>query len=196
MAKLILATTSPYRKETFQNLDIPFEAVGSNVDESQAERKSPQELVKELSRLKAEAVAKDYPNAVVIGMDSVGCFNNRILGKPKSKEEAFQRLKALSGRNHQFYTGVHIINTASDKVVSRIVVTEVFIREISEEEISKYLDEDPRFNTYALGYDPVKHISSSFVRRIEGSYYNLLGGIPIETIVEMLKEVGHKNDKA
>ncbi len=192
MTKIILATTSPYRKETFGYLGIDFEAVGSNVDESQVERNNPEELVKTLSRLKAEAVTKNYPDAIVIGMDSVTYFDGQILEKPKSREEDFQRLKALSGNNHQFYTGIYIVNTASNKTLSRVVKTEAFMRKLFEEEINKYLDEDPNFNTYALGYDPVKHISASFVKEIKGSYYNLLGGIPIEVIVEMLREMGYK----
>ncbi|MGB2762311.1 MAG: Maf family protein [Minisyncoccales bacterium] len=192
MTKLILATTSPYRKEAFGYLGIDFETEGSNVDESQAERNNPEELVKNLSRLKAEAVAKNHSDAIVIGMDSVAYFNNQILEKPKSKEEEFQRLQSLSGNNHQFYTGIHIVNTALDKVISRVVKTEVFMRKLSDKEIDKYLDEDPHFNTYALGYDPESHSSSTFVKRIEGSYNNLLRGIPLETIVEMLPEVGYK----
>lgn len=192
MTKIILATTSPYRQETFGYLAIPFEVEASNVDESQLERDNPEKLVKELSKLKAEAVVENHSDAIVIGMDSVTYFNGKILEKPKSRDEDFQRLKDLSGKDHQFYTGVYMVNTASNKILSRVVITDVFMRELSEEEINKYLDEDPHFNTYALGYDPVKHISSSFVKRIEGSYYNLLGGIPLETIVEMLKEIGYK----
>jgi len=192
MTKIILATISPYRRETFGYLGVPFEAEGSNVDESQLERNNPEELVKGLSRLKAEAVAENHSDAIVIGMDSVGFFNGQIFEKPKSKEEDFQRLKAFSGKNHQFYTGVHMINTISGKIISKIVKTDVFMRELSEEEINRYLNEDPNFNTYALGYDPIKHYSASFVKRIEGSYHNLLGGIPLETIVEILKEIGYK----
>jgi len=192
MSKIILATTSPYRKEIFSYLGIPFEAEGSNVDETKLERNDPEQLVKNLSKLKAEAVARNHLDAIVIGMDSVTYFNGQILEKPKSKKEDFQRLKNLSGKKYQFYTGVHVINTTSGKTLSKVVITDVFMREVSEEEINKYLDEDPNFNTYALGYDPVKHISSSFVKRIEGSYYNLLGGIPLETIVEMLREIGYK----
>ncbi len=194
MTKIILATTSPYRKEAFGCLGIDFEIEGSNVNESQVERNNPEELVKTLSKLKAEAVAKNYSDAIVIGMDSVGYFNNQILEKPKSKEEEFQRLQSLSGNNHQFYTGIYMINTSLDKVVSKVVKTEVFMRKLSDKEIEKYLDEDPRFNTFALGYDPLRHSSSSFVKRIEGSYYNLLGGIPLETIVEMFPEIGYKKE--
>ena len=192
MSKIILATTSPYRRETFGYLGIPFEPEGSEVDESQLERNNPEELVKQLSKLKAEAVAKNHPDAIVIGMDSVTYFNGQIFEKPKSKEEDFQRLKNFSNKKHQFYTGVHIIDTASGKILSKVVITDVLMRELSEEEINNYLNEDPHFNTYALGYDPVKHISSSFIKRIEGSYYNLLGGIPLEIIVEMLREIDHK----
>ena len=192
--KIILATTSPYRKEIFGYLGIPFEAEGSKVDESQLERNNPEELVKSLSKLKAEAVAKDHQDSIVIGMDSVAYFDGKILEKPKSKEEESQRLKELSGKKHQFYTGVHMINTASGKTISRIVRTEVFMRDLSDGEISRYLDEDPNFNTYALGYDPIKHISASFIQRIEGSYYNLLGGIPVEAVVEMLREIGYKEE--
>lgn len=192
MQKIILATTSLYRKETFGYLGIDFESEGSDVDEAQLKRNEPEELVKQLSKLKAEAVAKNHSDTIVIGMDSVTYFNGQILEKPKSKEEDFQRLKALSGNNHQFYTGIHMINTGSGKVLSKIVKTDILMRELSEEEINKYLDEDPNFNTYALGYDPVKHYSASFVKKIEGSYYNLLGGIPLEMIVETLKEIGYK----
>lgn len=187
--KIILATKSPYRKEVFAYLGIPFESEGSEVDESQLERNDPEELVRNLSKLKAEAVAGKHQDAVVIGMDSVAYFNGQILEKPESREEDFQRLKSFSGNEHQFYTGIHIINTASNKTLSKIVKTDVFMRELSEKEINKYLDEDPYFNTYALGYDPLKHFSSSFVRRIDGSYYNLLSGIPLETIIEMLSKI-------
>lgn len=192
MPKIILATTSAYRRETFGYLGIPFETEGSNVDESQFERDNPEKLVKNLSKLKAEAIAKNHSDAIVIGMDSVTYFNGQILEKPKSKEEAFQRLKALSGNRHQFYTGIYMVNTTTSKTLSEIIITDVFMRRFSDEEINKYLDEDPNFNTYALGYDPVKHISSSFVKRIEGSYNNLLGGIPLEAMMEMLYEIGFK----
>ncbi len=192
MQKIILATTSPYRREVFGYLGINFEVEASKIDESQAERKDPEELVKTLSKLKAEAVAKNRLEAIVIGMDSVTYFNGQILEKPKSREEAFQRLKSLSGNKHRFYTGIYMINTTSNKTISRVVKTDVFMRELSEKEINQYLNEDSNFNTYALGYDPIKHISASFVKRIEGSYYNFLGGIPLETIIEMLKEIGYK----
>lgn len=191
MQKIILATTSPYRIQAFKFLDIDFIAEASKVDESVVDRNNPEELVKELSKLKAGAVAKNHSDGIVIGMDSVGLFNGKILEKPKSREEGFERLKSLSGNNHEFYTGIHIINTASNKVVSKVVKTEIKLRKFSDKEINFYLDRDKAFNTYALGYDPLEHYSSTFAEKIEGSYNNFLRGIPLEAIVELLQEAGY-----
>jgi septum formation protein len=195
MPEVILATASPYRQEIFGYLGLDFKAEASKVDESPLKRDNPEELVRQLSKLKAEAVAKNHGDAIVIGMDSAACFNGQILEKPKSREEAFSRLKSLSGQNHQFYTGICMINASLNKEVARIVKTEVWIRNLSEEEISRYLEEDAKFNTYALGYDPVKHSSASFIKKIQGSYHNLLSGMPLETITEMLSEIGYKRIK-
>ena len=190
MPKIILATTSPYRIEAFEFLGIDFQAEGSKVDESQAERKEPEKLVEALSRMKAEAVAKNHKDSIVIGMDSVAYFEGRILEKPKSREEDFERLKALSGKQHRFFTGIFMINTATGRENTSVVMTEIFFRRISEKEINQYLDSDPHFNTYALGYDPLRHISSSFIRKIEGSYNNIIRGIPLEVVIEMLHDMG------
>lgn len=192
MSKIILATTSPYRKEAFGFLGIDFEAEASKVDESQAPRNDPEELVKNLSKLKAEAVAKNRLDSIVIGMDSVGCFNGQILEKPKSREENFERLKNLSGRKLEFYTGIYIINTSTKATTSKVVKSELLMRQLGEMEINKYLEQDSYYNTYALGFDPLKNISSSFIIKLVGSYNNVLRGIPLEVIPEMLSGVGHK----
>jgi len=194
MTKIILATTSPYRIEAFEFLGIPFEAEGSKVDESQIPRDNPEELVKQLSKLKAEAVAKKYRDAIVIGMDSVGYFNGKILEKPNSKEEVFQRLKFLSGKKYYFYTGVYMVNTANQKTISRVVRDEIFIRKLSDSEINKYFEQDKEsiYRTFAHGYDVKNKISCSFVSKIVGSPNNVLRGIPLEVLPEMLSRVGYK----
>ncbi len=193
MAKIILATSSPYRREAFCFLDLDFVAQGSDVNEYFDERPdSPKELVLHLAKLKADSVAKHYDSGIIIGFDSVGWYNKQILEKPKSREEAFQRLKSLSGNIHQFYTGIYIKNIESRKYISKVVITNVEMRNFTDSEINKYLKQDSRFNTYALGYDPLGHYSSTFVRKIVGSYNNLIRGMPLETIVEMLPDVGYK----
>lgn len=192
MKKIILATFSPFRKEAFQLLGIDFMVENSGIDESREERKNPEELTKALSKLKAEAVAKKHPNAIVVGMDSVGCFNGLILEKPKSKEEAFRRLQALSGNAFQFYTGVHIIDTSTNKILRKVVKTDVVFRKLSDSEIKKYLNQDPNFYAYSHGFDPLGHYSSTFVESIKGSYNNFTRGIPLETVIKMLFDLGYK----
>ncbi len=191
MIKIILATISPYRREIFKSLGIPFEVEGSNVDESQLERNDPKELVKGLSKLKAEAVAKNHNNVIVIGFDSVGFFNGKILEKPNSKEEAFQRLQNLSGKNHQHYTGIYMINLDSGKTISRVNRTEIFMRNYSNQEIEEYLNQGSAFNSFALGYDTERYLSASFIEKIEGNHLNLKG-IPLSDVIEMLNEIRYK----
>lgn len=193
MPQIILATSSPYRQEAFRSLGLDFVAEGSAVDEYFDGRpNSPEELVLHLAKLKAEAVAKHYKDGIVIGFDSVGWFNGQVLEKPKSRDEAFQRLESLSGNTHQFYTGIYMINLESGKILSKISLTNAQIRKLTESEINKYLDQDSKFNTIGLGYDPLNHYSSTFVKKIDGSYNNLLRGIPLETIAEMLMDIGYK----
>lgn len=193
MPQIILATSSPYRQEAFRFLGLDFVAEGSAVDEYFDGRpNSPEELVLHLAKLKAEAVAKHYKDGIVIGFDSVGWFNGQVLEKPKSRREAFERLKSLSGNTHQFYTGIYMITLESGKILSKISLTNAEIRKLTDSEINKYLDQDSKFNTYALGYDPLGHYSSTFVKKIDGSYNNLTRGIPLETIAEMLMDMGYK----
>lgn len=191
MKKIILATTSPYRKAAVEMLGIPFEAIGSDVDEYFDGRPdSPAELVQHLAKLKAEAVAAKCSEGIVIGFDSVGWFNCEVLEKPKSREEMFDRLKAMSGKGYQFFTGIHIIDLMDNKTLTRSVQTDLILRDLTEGEINWYLDQDPNYKTYAQGYDPLGTYGSTFIKHINGSYNNVLRGIPLEVIVEMLKEVG------
>jgi septum formation protein len=188
MKEIILATASPYRKEIFGSLGIPFKAISSNVDESKIERNNPEDLVKNLATMKASVVAKGYEDAIVLGFDSVGFFNGEIFEKPKSKKEAFLRLEKLSGKKHQHYTGIYGINTKSKKSSFRVEKNEIYMREYSTEEIEKYLSQKSKFTTFALGYDTERFFSASFIKKIEGNHLNLKG-IPLSTVVEIIEEI-------
>ena len=161
--KIILATSSPYRIQAMKFSGMPFQAVSSNVEEKFESRPDdPKELVKLLSRLKAEAVKekfeRDNPNSIIIGFDSVGYFKGNILEKPSSKQEAFERLRALSEKRHDFFTGITLINTKTKKITQEVIKTIIGFRKISNIEIEKYLSEDKNYNTYATGYDPLANI--------------------------------------
>lgn len=193
MQKIILATKSPYRKEAFACLDLNFVIEGSEVDENFSGRPDdPKKLVLELAKRKAEFVARNHKEGIVIGFDSIGWFEGKVLEKPKDRQESLKRIKMLSGKNHYFYTGIHVINVLKNITKSEISETEIILRDITNTEINKYLDQDPNFNTYAIGFDPLGHYSMSFAIGIKGSYNNYLRGIPLELIVKMLKEAGYE----
>ena len=190
--KIILATASPYRIKVFRDAGIEFEAQASEVDETFKERpKNPSELVGVLAKLKAQDVAKKYNDGIVIGFDSIGYFDGEILEKPKSEQDAFERLRRLSGNSYSFFTGIYMINKANGKDLARVVKTTAQMRNFSQKEIKNYLRSDSLslYKTYAQGFDPVKGISSTFIKSINGSYLNILQGIPLETIVEMLEMI-------
>lgn len=193
MKKIILATTSKWRIQAFEMLDLPFLAEGSNIDENFADRpETPQELVTELAKRKAEAVAKNHKDGIIVGFDSIGWFQNKVLEKPSNKEEAAKRLAEMSGKEFQFYTGICLVDAETKKKYQEVAITKAFMGNLLSSEIEKYLNQDEYFTSYALGFDPLGHYSMTFVKKIEGSYNNLLRGIPIEKIVEMLKEAGIK----
>lgn len=185
--EIILATASPYRIRAFSALGIPFTAEDSGVDEKGSRPENPEQLVLHLARLKAEAVAKNNKDSIVIGFDSIGWFNNQVLEKPESRDELASRLRMLSGKSYDFITGVHMIGPV--KTLSKVVKTKVLFRKLKDEEIEKYAGQDEHYNTFAVGYDPWDHISASFPEKIEGSYHNHISGIPLEAIVEMLHEI-------
>ncbi len=189
--KIVLATTSNSRRKGFDMLGLSHIAEASKVDESIAERKSAKNLVCYLAKLKAESVAKNHKDGIVIGFDNAGEFLNQILEKPKTKQDAVERLKLLSGRNFNLYSGMHMINTENSKVLSDVVETEVYMRTLTESEITNYVSNDPRVTEFALGFDPLETYASTFAKEIKGSYNSFTRGIALERVVEMLYEIGY-----
>lgn len=192
--EIILATTSVYRLEIFKKLGLHFTGEGSNVDENAEDRPTtPEELTKYLAQLKAEAVAKNHTNWIVIWFDSVWFFEWNILEKPKSREEWFARLKAMSGKNFTFYSWVFMIDLDNKKTLSDCVATESKMRSYDDNDIDKYLDNcDERYKTHADGFDACNYYSMSFIESVTGNPLNVMMGIPVSRIVEMLKEIGYK----
>ncbi len=189
---IILATKSPYRKLAIEKMGMDCICDGSNVNENIAIRPNdPIELVKFLARIKAENVAQRHDKDIIISFDSIGYFNGQILEKVKSRQEDFERLKQLSGKTHDFYTGIHMINQDNGKTLTDYAHTKIFFRKLTDNEINKALDQnkDELYKKYASGYDIQNTLSASFAERIEGSFHNIMDGLPLEKIVVMLKEI-------
>lgn len=192
MSRIILATTSPHRQAAFRLLGLDFVMEGSKVNEYTDDRpKDPKELVQYLAKLKAGAVAKNHKEGIVLGFDTVGIFESRIMEKPRSREEARKRLDSLSGKMHLLITGVHLINAATGESASGTDTTKIFMRKLTETEVENHLDKDTTCLTRAIGYNPIGPHGIAFIERIKGSYTNVIWGIPLEVVVEMLREVAH-----
>lgn len=182
--EIILASGSPYKRAAMRKTGLSFSCIPSDFDEESVSLTNPKDLCLHLSEEKARAVFRDRPSATVIGVDSIGFFDGTILTKPKSREEAVERLRVLSGKTHRAITGVTILSATHRK--QAIVETEITFRELSDREILAYVDADPDIGHYCLGYDPEGDLSATFIREVRGSYNNLLSGMPIEVILPLL----------
>jgi MAF protein len=137
--RLILASTSPYRRELLERLRIPFEAVSPDCDETARPGETPSDLVTRLAHDKAASVASRERDALVIGSDQVAALGDRILTKPGDRATAFEQLRASSGRRVIFHTGLALIDSANDRETRVCVEYGVDFRELSDDEIDRYL---------------------------------------------------------
>lgn len=182
---IILASASPNRKELLERIGLPFSVVVSHVAENVSPLMPTDEYVKALARQKAESVAADYPEACVIGADTVVDLGGTILGKPHTPENARAYLSAMQGREHLVYTGVAV--TVHGKTAVDVEKTSVTFAPMSEEEISWYVATgDPLEKAGAYG---IQGPAGLFVSAIDGDYFNIVG-LPIRLLYKMLRKAG------
>ena len=183
MSQIILASSSPRRCEIMKLLGKEFKVDSIEVDETIEESKSVQDNVKRLAYLKAKAVAKKYPNDLVIGADTVVCLNDKIIGKPENVEHARVILKSLSGTSHEVVTGVCIIKGRNQ--ICFETQTLVYMNQISDYEIEQYIKtNEPMDKAGAYG---IQGKGAVFVKEIRGDFYNVMG-LPINRIYNIIKE--------
>lgn len=184
---LVLASASPRRAQLLTQVGLKFEIKTKATDEN-IQASSPCELVEKLAQKKARAVAAEFDRPIVLGADTVVVAEGKIFGKPQNREEAFSMLSALSGRMHEVITGFCLIDTknpAEDYVQS--VVTLVYFRSLSAEEINNYLDTN-EYKDKAGAY-AIQGIGAQLVEKIEGCFYNVVG-LPLTEVVCALAQRG------
>lgn len=182
--ELILASESPRRAQLLEQLGLRFRVVPANLEERIPERADPEE-VERLAVDKALAVGNRFPQAVVIGADTVVVVDGYVLGKPGNEREAISMLQRLSGREHTVVTGIAVYQAASHKLESAHEETRVWFRDLDWAEIEGYvLSGEPLDKAGAYG---IQGLGAALVRRIEGCYFNVVG-LPVARLVEMLKE--------
>lgn len=183
MKKLILASGSPRRKELLELAGVPFEIVVSEIEETIGAYSSPADIVMSLALQKASAVAENYGDCVVLGADTIVTYESRILGKPSDENEAKEMLQLLSGKTHEVYTGVALIE--KEKTVTFYERTEVTFWELTEAEIDTYIaSKEPLDKAGSYG---IQGKGSIFVQHIQGDYYSVVG-LPIARLVRELKQ--------
>ena len=185
--KIILASTSPKRKEILEKTGIVFEVVPSDYQEDMTLPLTPQELAKFLSKGKAEAAAKNFANAIIIAADTFIVFKNEIIGKPHTKERAREMLKKLSNNMHYALTGFTVLDTKTSKIISKTVQTKLIFKKLTDEMIDDYIEKGNPLK-YAGSYT-LNDISDKFIEKIEGDPLNVIG-LPISSVLEVLKEFG------
>lgn len=181
--QLILASGSPRRKELLSLFRIPFTVIPADVDETMDPAKAPCDEVARLSAKKARAVKRE-PDDVVIAADTIVVCEGKVLGKPKSEENAYHMLSLLSGRDHQVMTGCTVLRGEKSETFTE--VTDLHFRTLSEREIRAYIASgEPMDKAGAYG---IQGGAALFCRRMEGDYYNVMG-LPVCRLWQTLQSI-------
>ncbi|HJC35441.1 MAG TPA: septum formation protein Maf [Candidatus Mediterraneibacter faecipullorum] len=196
--RIILGSASPRRRELLSQIGVEFEVRVSDKEEIY-KSSIPEEIVKELSLMKAENVASDLleniadgsiKDTVVIGADTIVVLDDEILGKPSDEEDAVCMLTRLQGREHWVYTGVAVLDFGPDgekTVINYPVGTKVYVNAMTEDEIRAYVaTKDPLDKAGAYG---IQGRFAAYIDRIDGDYYNVVG-LPVSRVYRTLRECG------
>jgi septum formation protein len=187
MKKIILASASPRRKEILLTAGLKFDICVSDYEEDLGMKKEPRALARFLSRKKAEGVAHKYKNAIIIAADTFIVFKGKLLGKPHTAKEAIKMLTMLNGKAHSVVTGFTVLDTGSNKLVSRSIETKVYFKKSTQKEIKAYVSTKEPLDK--AGAYAIQGLGAVFVEKIEGDFLNVVG-LPLAALAESLKKFG------
>ncbi|MBN8438697.1 MAG: septum formation inhibitor Maf [Candidatus Accumulibacter sp.] len=182
---LILASTSPFRRELLARLGLPFETANPGVDETMFPDERPEAGALRLSQAKAEAVASAYPEALIIGSDQVACLDGQVFGKPGNHANAVRQLRAMRGRSVNFFTGLCLLDASSGRCHLRGVPTLVSFRDLTDAEIDAYLRKEEPYN--CAGSAKSEGLGIALIARIDGEDPNALIGLPLIALCDLLR---------
>jgi len=188
MVKIILASSSPRRAEILRKLGIKFE-VKEPIYEPKLLEGTPEEMVKFAALEKARQVAGFYNEGIVIAADTIVVVDGEILGKPRNEEEAKKFLRKLSGKVHKVYTGIAVIDVATNRKVVDVSISEVKFKELSEEEIEFYVKTGEPLDK--AGAYAIQGIGAIFVKWIKGDYYGIVG-LPVNKLYKLFQNLKFK----
>jgi len=186
--KIVLGSTSPFRRTLLEKLRIDFEVDSPDIDERQQTGESPEALVMRLATEKAQGVAERHPEALVIGSDQVACIGSQILGKPGNRENAIKQLAMASGNKVTFFTGLCLLNSASGNSQVICEPFTVYFRKLSLQQIERYLDAEEPYN--CAGSFKSEGLGIALFSRLEGDDPNSLIGLPLIRLMSFLEKEG------
>jgi septum formation protein len=188
MQTLVLASSSPYRRELLARLQIPFEVMSPDVDETPLPAEKPQDTALRLAQLKARAAADKYPDALIIGSDQVAMLDDTQFGKPHTFDNARKQLMLSSGKKLIFHTALCLFNSKTGNMQAQVVPIGVKFRTLTEAQIERYLHKEQPYN--CAGSAKSEGLGIALIERYEGDDPNALIGLPLIALVEMLNNEG------
>ncbi|WP_417779775.1 Maf family protein [Stutzerimonas xanthomarina] len=188
MRRLLLASSSPYRRELLSRLQLEFDCRAPEIDETAQAGERPEQLVRRLAREKAQALAPTHQQHLIIGSDQVAVLGERILGKPYTFERARQQLQACSGKSVSFLTGLALLDSRTGTAQVDCITFAVHFRAINDQQIERYLQAEQPFD--CAGSFKAEGLGISLFRATEGSDATSLIGLPLIRLVDMLNHAG------
>jgi len=185
---LILGSTSPYRRELMQRLHIAFSTAAPDIDETRHDGESARDMVLRLSLEKVQAVAAQHPDALIIGSDQCAILHDQVIGKPDSHENAVKQLQNSSAQTVAFLTGLCLYDSRDGSYQLDVVPFSVDFRELTDEEIDRYLRKDQPYN--CAGSFRSESLGITLFKRMYGDDPTALMGLPLIRLSEMLKQAG------
>ena len=182
---LILASSSVYRRELLQKLQIPFSAISPKMDETPLAGEKPHETALRLAQEKAKKIGTEHPHALVIGCDQVATLDGEQLGKPGNHKNATEQLKKMRGREVTFYSALCLYNAATGNMQAENVPYLVWFRQLTDAQIENYLNKEQPYQ--CAGSAKSEGLGVALIERMLGEDPNALIGLPLIKLVSMLK---------
>ena len=186
--RIVLASTSPFRRQLLARLEIPFEVADPKAEESRLPGETPETTALRLSELKARAVAADFPNALIIGSDQVAFLDGEIFGKPGTHENAVRQLQRMRGRTVNFFTGLCLLNSGTGQAHTRGIPTLVTFRDLTDQQIENYLRKEKPYN--CAGSAKSEGLGIAVISAMHGDDPNALVGLPLIALCDLLESEG------
>ena len=187
-SRLILASSSIYRRELLSRLQLPFTCIAPEVDESALTHELPQQTALRLAQVKARKVGLSHRQSLIIGCDQVATLDNIQLGKPGDHENATVQLRLMRGREVVFHSSLCLYNPTTDRMQTEVVPYTVKFRELSDAQIENYLRKEQPYN--CAGSAKSEGLGIAIIEKMVGDDPNALIGLPLIKLVNMLQNEG------